>query len=58
MNFEDDDLERNDEISEEDPLMEEGCCFPDKCCMPGIHFKNECHTPEMYERMRRINSVN
>lgn len=32
---------------QEDEEREEGCCFPGTCCMPGMHFRFECHTPEM-----------
>ena len=26
-----------------------GCLFGAKCCMPGLHFRSECYTAEMYE---------
>lgn len=35
-------------------LYEFGCLFGDKCLMPGEHFKSECHTREMMEPEKSV----
>lgn len=44
-------FDEDEDYSDEEEYMIPGCCFPDYCLMPGPHYKHECHTVEMLEKV-------